>query len=104
MTHDNTRPSTFKFNRVLGLIKKEIYQIVRDPSSMLIAFVLPSLLIFIFGYAVSLDIQELKLGIVVEETSPNANLFAESFLNSPYFDVTLSHDRHNLEQQLVAGK
>src|SRR5262249_55545720 len=104
MNADKTNTSSFKLFRLLGLIKKEVYQIVRDPSSLLIAFVLPSLLIFIFGYAVTLDIQELKIWIVVEDTSPNANLFAESFMNSSYFDVTLSHDRHDLEQKLLAGK
>jgi ABC-2 type transport system permease protein len=104
MTSDENNSLILKFNRILGLIKKEIYQIVRDPSSLLIAFVLPSLLIFIFGYAVTLDIQQLKIGIVVEDTNPNANLFAESFKNSPYFDVTMAHSRHELEEELVASK
>lgn len=104
MANDKSEPSSFKFYRLFGLIKKEIYQIVRDPSSMIIAFGLPSLLIFIFGYAVTLDIQELKIGVVVEDTSPNANLFVESFANSPYFNVTLSHNRHDLEKQLLASK
>jgi ABC-2 type transport system permease protein len=104
MNTDKSTPSSFKFNRLLGLIKKEAYQIVRDPSSMIIAFGLPALLIFIFGYAVTLDIQELKIGMVVEDTSPDANLFVESFANSPYFNVTQAYSRHDLERQLLASK
>jgi ABC-2 type transport system permease protein len=92
------------WNRVWGLIKKEYYQILRDPSSILIAFVLPAMLIFIFGYAVSLDIRELRIGLVLEDTNPEVNLFAESFLNSSYFAVTKSHSRDYIEDQLLEGK
>ena len=41
--------------RLLALCRKECMQIVRDPSSILIAFVLPFVLLFIFGYGVNLD-------------------------------------------------
>ena len=41
--------------RLLALVRKEFIQIWRDPSSLAIAFVLPAVLLLIFGYGVSLD-------------------------------------------------
>jgi ABC-2 type transport system permease protein len=41
--------------RLAGLVRKEFLQIVRDPSSIAIAFVMPVFLLLLFGYGVSLD-------------------------------------------------
>ena len=49
--------------RLRGLMRKEAYEILRDPSSIAIAFVLPLVLLLIFGYGVSLDArQHLRCG------------------------------------------
>ncbi|MBL7396103.1 hypothetical protein INQ29_25050, partial [Escherichia coli] len=45
----------FDLRRLAALVRKEGAQILRDPSTFLIAFVLPMILLFLFGYAVSLD-------------------------------------------------
>ena len=50
-----------KLRRVTALMAKEFVQILRDPSSLLIAFVLPMILLFLFGYGVSLDARQVKI-------------------------------------------
>ncbi len=72
--------------RLRGLMRKEAIQIVRDPSSIAIAFVLPLVLLLIFGYGVSLDAKNVPIGIVVEHPSPQTTSFTASFQRSPYFD------------------
>jgi ABC-2 type transport system permease protein len=72
--------------RLRGLMRKEALQIVRDPSSIAIAFVLPLVLLLIFGYGVSLDAKHVPLGLVVEYPSPQTTSFTASFQQSPYFD------------------
>ena len=52
--------------RVAALIGKESLQVVRDPSAILIAFVLPVILMLLFSYAVSLDIRSMAVGVVRE--------------------------------------
>ena len=42
--------------RLVGMMRKEWLQVIRDPSSIAIAFFLPLLLLLIFGYGVSLDL------------------------------------------------
>jgi len=92
------------FQRLNALIKKEGLQIVRDPSSILIAVVLPVLLLFLYGTGVSLDLDHLRIGLVLEDTAPDARSFAESFVNSRYFDVKIARDRRELIPDLERGK
>jgi ABC-2 type transport system permease protein len=85
----------------VALVHKESYQIVRDPSSILIAFVLPIILLFIFGYGVSLDATRTRVGLVVESTTSVTQSLAASFQASPYFEVINGRDRRDFEQDLV---
>ena len=56
--------------RLRSLVLKEAIQIANDPSSILIAFVLPVLLLFLFGFAVSLDNTKVRIGVVLTDASP----------------------------------
>ncbi|MGA7119729.1 MAG: ABC transporter permease [Polyangiaceae bacterium] len=89
--------------RVAALIVKEGKQIVRDPSSILIAFVLPLILLFLFGYGVSLDTTRTRIGVVLEAPSPSTRELAAAFQGSPYFDVRIGTDRRDFEDELVRG-
>ncbi len=71
--------------RLRGLVRKEILQILRDPSSIAIAFILPTVLLLLFGYGVSLDARHVGLGLVVDEPSAAATSFTAEFRHSPYF-------------------
>ncbi|HEY4311817.1 MAG TPA: ABC transporter permease [Pirellulales bacterium] len=89
--------------RVAGLVRKETLQIRRDPSSYLIAGLLPLLLLFIFGYGVTLDLRRVPVAVVIEQSNPEAASLLASFRNSPYFHVIPAHDRRDVEDELVAG-
>ncbi|WP_043613374.1 ABC transporter permease [Ensifer sp. ZNC0028] len=90
--------------RFAALVRKESYQIVRDPSSILIAFVLPLILLFLFGYGVSLDTTQTRIGLVVEEEAPLTRDLAAGFQASRYFLVTVGRDRRDFEEDLVLGR
>ena len=89
--------------RFKALVVKETIQVFRDPSSILIAFVLPLILLFLFGFGVSLDANKIKIGLVLEDTSPDAQSLAVAFTNSRFFDTRIARDRRAFEDDLVAG-
>ncbi len=89
--------------RLRALIIKEFYQIIRDPSSILICFVLPLILMFIYGYGVSLDLDHIRVGLVLEDTSPEAQNFAQSLANSRYFDTKIGRDRKEFLDDIIRG-
>ncbi|MDL2409376.1 ABC transporter permease [Rhizobium calliandrae] len=90
--------------RFVALVRKESFQIMRDPSSILIAFVLPIILLFLFGYGVSLDTQLTRVGLVMEETTPLTADLAASFSASRYFSVVSGRDRRQFEGDLVLSR
>ena len=71
--------------RLWGMIIKESLQIIRDPSSIAIAFILPVILLFLFGYGVSLDAKRVPVGLVIEQPDATTASLAESFAQSEYF-------------------
>ena len=71
--------------RLAGLVKKEFLQIVRDPSSIAIAFVMPIFLLVLFGYGVSLDADHVPVALVAESPSADTADFFASLEASHYF-------------------
>ncbi|ARM13551.1 MULTISPECIES: ABC transporter permease [Rhizobium] len=96
--------SSGPLRRLFALVRKESFQAIRDPSSILIAFVLPLILLFLFGYGVSLDTTRTRIGLVIEEMTPLTQDLSASFQASRYFDVAVGRDRRLFEEDLVLGK
>ncbi|MEP6884264.1 MAG: ABC transporter permease [Gammaproteobacteria bacterium] len=86
------------------MLAKEFLQILRDPSTFLIAFVLPMLLLFLFGYAVSLDPTRIRVGIALEDSGAAALSLATSFERSRWFEVTGRRSAQTLTLDLAAGR
>jgi ABC-2 type transport system permease protein len=90
--------------RIAALVRKETRQILRDPSSMLIAFVLPFVLLLIFGFGVSLDANRTRVALVLEDMTPVARDLAAGFQGSRSFDVIYGNDRRDFEEDLLLGR
>ncbi|OYW55426.1 MAG: hypothetical protein B7Y80_14135 [Hyphomicrobium sp. 32-62-53] len=89
--------------RVAALIRKETSQIVRDPSSLIIAVILPLTLLFLFGYGVSFDARRIEIGLVIEDPTPETGSFTSSLTSSSLFSTRTARDRRSFENDLVAG-
>lgn len=86
--------------RLTAMITKEFRQLIRDNSSILIGIFLPILLIFIIGYGVSLDVKNVPIAVVLEDTSPTT-YDVLSFLNgSEYFSPTYVTSMHEAEKMM----
>lgn len=72
-------------DRLTGLLRKETLQILRDPSALAIAFVLPAILLVIFGYGVTLDPHHIPLAVVVEQPDAVTSSFVAQLRGTPYF-------------------
>ena len=73
--------------RLRGLIWKESVQILRDPSALAIAFVLPLFLLLLFGYGVSLNAEHVPVGVIADHPNPQTEPFVATLRHSRYFDV-----------------
>jgi ABC-2 type transport system permease protein len=77
--------------RMRGLLRKEALQIRRDPSSIALAMVLPIVLLFLFGYGVSLDAENVPIAVVADDRGEAARELAARFEGSRYFQVYHLH-------------
>lgn len=93
----------FDLRRLRALVRKEALQVVRDPSALLIAFLLPVVLLFLFAFAVSLDVRAVRFGVVLENDTPNAQSLAAAFAATRYFEVVPARSRAEVTAQLIAG-
>lgn len=89
--------------RLKALMVKEIWQIIRDPSALLISFVLPLVLTFLYAYGVSLDLNHLRIALVMEDTSPDAITLSHSFTDSRYFEVKIVRNEQEVLENLEEG-
>ncbi|HGN0867433.1 TPA: ABC transporter permease [Providencia alcalifaciens] len=99
-----TTTSGFSWRRLKALCWKESKQIVRDPSSSLIAIVIPLMLLFIFGYGINLDSSKLRVGILMDQQSQPARELVDTFTGSPFIDATISDNRNLLINKMQAGE
>lgn len=89
--------------RLKAIVIKEFYQVIRDPSSLLITVVLPAILLFLYGYGVSLDVKQLKVGVVLEDVADRAQTFAESLGYSHYFDIDIERNIKGFDREIIRG-
>ena len=95
--------ASFDRQRFTAMLVKETLQILRDPSTFLIAFLLPLLLLFLFGYGVSLDTARTRVGLVVADSSAPALGLASAYRHSRWFDVREARSTAELKPELIAG-
>ena len=84
-----------------ALIKKEFFQIVRDPSSILIAFVLPLMLLLIYMYGVNMDTVRVAIGIKNDDPAVEIQTLVKSF-NQSKFVNSYSYDDKDLMYRDIA--
>ncbi|MDA8390857.1 MAG: ABC transporter permease [Gammaproteobacteria bacterium] len=89
--------------RLRGLIRKEALQILRDPSSIAIAFVMPFFLLLLFGYGVSLDARHVPIALVTSQVTAQTSAFFGGFRRSPYFQPRTYADLGAARRALMRG-
>ncbi|MCX7945240.1 MAG: ABC transporter permease [Deltaproteobacteria bacterium] len=91
--------------RILPFIKKEFTEILRDRLSITSLLLLPSILLFLYGYAISLDIKEIKISICDKERSEFSREFTDGLISSGYFRITARRESPNeIESDLRTSK
>lgn len=73
--------------RLTAVIKKEFIHIFRDTRSLAMAFLMPVILLFIFGYGITLDIKSINMGVYDLDKTAESRGLVERFRASGYFDI-----------------
>lgn len=87
-----------------ALIVKEFYQIIRDPSSILIAFIFPLMLLVLYRYGVNLDTIKVKIGFKVDDASQQVVTLVDSFKNNKFVTQVVYDNPPKLYDDLTGSE
>jgi ABC-2 type transport system permease protein len=90
--------------RVLTVARKEVRHLVRDPRSLALMFLLPAMMLFIYGYGIRLDLRQAPIGVLQEGQDAASRDLAAHFSASPAFAVRPLADRHALREAIAARR
>ena len=76
------------FRRYRAIARKEFLHITRDPRSLSISLTLPLVILLLFGYALSLDVNRILTLVDDRDRSPESRALVERFSSSGYFQIT----------------
>ncbi len=86
------RARGFSPARLVALAWRETLQIWRDPFRLFSAFLVPVMLMLIFGFGLNLDIQRLPFAVLDQDRSPESREYVQAFAASPYFEKIVTVD------------
>lgn len=86
--------------RAGAIFKKEFIEIIRDKRSLVIVFLMPLVMILLYGYAVTFDIKNIDVGVVDMDKSSLSRGYVNKILGAGYF--ILYEDRTGMEQNIAA--
>jgi len=99
------REEMMKILRIKAIAKKEMLQIWRDPLSLAMAFLMPALLLIIFGYAITLDVNKLTTIVYDRDQSSMSREFIAALTASEYFTIVRhAETSQELDRYLDNGK
>lgn len=76
-----------KWHRVRAVILKETHEVRRDPVTLVVALVIPLVMLMLFGYAISLDVRNVRMAVVDQDDTPSSRALSDAFDRSGYFRV-----------------
>jgi ABC-2 type transport system permease protein len=82
---------------IRAIARKEWWHLFRDPRSLALLILMPSMLLFLFGYAIRLDIVEAPIGILQQSQNEQTREITSAFDASRAFDVV----RHYSSRQAL---
>ena len=87
--------------RTQAIFNKEFIQIWHDPRSLALAFAIPMLLLVLFGYALSLDIDNIPMAVWNQDGSQTSVHFLDNFKGSKYFKIIGYYDNYPAMENLI---
>ncbi len=91
--------------RLRAVSRKEFIQIARDPRSLGMAIAIPMLLLLLFGYALTLDVDNVPLVVWDQDGTHESREFISRFTGSPYFSLYRHVENYrDIESAVDAGK
>ena len=75
------------WNRLSSLIRKEFIQIIRDPRTLAMTFIMPIVMMFLLGYAATNDVRNIALVVLDQDQTPASRRLIDAYRVADYFTI-----------------
>jgi ribosome-dependent ATPase len=82
----HAEPSRFSLSRIWAFARREAIELRHDSVRLAFAVLGPLLLMVVFGYGISLDVEHLTFSVLDFDQTPASRDYADSFRGSIYYD------------------
>ena len=80
-------PSKFSLRRLFGYAHRELLEVMRDPVRLVFSLLGSVLLMFMMGYGISMDVEDLRFGVLDRDQSPQSRDYIQNIAGSRYFTM-----------------
>ena len=91
-------------NNFLSFVKKESLHILRDRRTMLIVVLIPIVLMVLFGFAISTEVNDIKVAAVAPDRTDGVRDAVERLARNDYFTFCGYTDNRSIDALLRSGK
>jgi len=92
-------------SRLIALMRKEIWQILRDPNTLRIAVLIPIVELFLLGYAATNDVRNVPLAVWDQDRGSAARALLDAFQAADYFRLAYRvNSERELRELIDAGR
>lgn len=92
-------------SRLLAIARKEFLHILRDQRSLIIIFLLPLIMMVLYGYAITFDIRQIRMALIDRDNTPTSRALLQCFTAGGLFRVVAQpNDISQLEALMRRGK
>ena len=74
--------------RLISLVRKEFVQIVRDPRTLILTFLMPVMQLLLLGYAATNDVRNIALAVFDQDQTPASRRLIDAYRAADYFKLT----------------
>ncbi|QDV24791.1 ribosome-associated ATPase/putative transporter RbbA [Aureliella helgolandensis] len=97
--------SLFRPQRALAYSHRESLEILRDPVRLGFAFIGSALLMLVFGFGITMDVNKIDFAVLDQDRSPESRDYIGALIGSNYFQQqTLLESQDDLERQLKENR
>lgn len=92
---------SLSMRRLVAMARKEAMQLRRDSRSLALAFVLPLVMLLVFGFAITTDVENIQTAVLDRDQTAESRMLVEAFARSGYFTVAERPDRDGAVDALI---
>lgn len=92
------------FKRLAAAVGKEWTERLRNPSIFAVAWILPVFLLMLFGFGMSMDVDRVKVAVVLEDDGSAGRIVLDKIQGSKYFDAQVYSSRGDADEALIRNE